>query len=1307
MSRFPALTAEFAEFLELCPSIVLLFEIDGYRILAANSEAARKYGHSQEELAEMSIMDLRPPEDMPRIARLASRLMDGSDAAGRSRHLKKDGTIFTADVRTKVMQVNGRFCKLATIHDVTEQVAQEEASRTLMAEAAARARQADQTARHFAELFDFAPGRCAILRPDTFEVVAATDGYLAALGSKRAEVVGQPLFGSGSDEGQRRNTDLAEPLRASLQNVARLAREDVMQDAVLPSASRLTTGAPATTWKIVNKPVMAPGGTVTFILHSLAGVGDSADHDADTATELLKSENTLLSRRLAESEALFRTTTNLLKAHVWRIDLENRQLEGTDRLFELFGLPLQSTALDFDTYAAMVHPDDREAMLANYLAHSDGAGTHFEFAHRIVRPDGQIVHLKGAAERIIESGRIFLSGVVEDVSAAAELKAAADRQDFLLNVAGRVGRIGGWRVDLSTRISEWSVETARIHESPETRQVGLTQALAFYPPDYFDLITDRFNACATLGTAFDEVMQIVTLRGNRVWVRVVAAPERDATGQIVAVQGAFQDISEVVQLHQQGNELRDRLSRSLENMSDAFFTLDQSWQFSFVNSRAEILFQRKRQDLLGRSIWAEYPDAVGSRFETEYRRAVETGNSVKFDAFFPPLALWFRVNAYPSADGLAVYLRDVTREHARDQHLRLLDAAVARMNDILLITEAAPIDAPDGPRIIFANKAFERLIGYATDEVIGLTPRFLQGPDTDRAELDRIRTALERNEPVRAEVINYSRAGREYWLDMDITPLADETGRTTHFVALQRDTTEQRRAEAQLRLSEERFRLINEATKDVIWDWDIPADRFWWNDNLQKVFGYEPAEFSARSAGQNGLIHPDDAERIATGLRALVDGTENAWQDDYRVFRADGRTAYVHDRAVALRDHTGKALRVLGSMADVTSARDSGMALRQSQKLEAIGQLTGGLAHDFNNLLTVIMGNSELLADSLPDDSELRRMAEMAFSAAERGSELTARLLSFARKQALEPKVIDLNSQVVSIVPLMRRSLGESIEIQVKLADDLWLTEIDAAQFEAALLNLSLNARDAMPSGGKLMIETANAWFDAETAAMIEIEEGRFVSVAVSDTGIGMPPAVVERALEPFFTTKNKGTGLGLPMAFGFAKQSGGHLKIYSEVGEGTTLKMYFPRSATTGVPESEELDLPTIPLGKNEHILVVEDDPFVRQHVIATIQSLGYRISEAENASIALELLAAADDIVLLFTDIVMPGGMNGRELADIALQRHPDLCVLYTSGYTENAVVHQGRLDPGVELLSKPYKRQDLAQKLRAVLDQAGLKS
>jgi PAS domain S-box-containing protein len=401
-------------------------------------------------------------------------------------------------------------------------------------------------------------------------------------------------------------------------------------------------------------------------------------------------------------------------------------------------------------------------------------------------------------------------------------------------------------------------------------------------------------------------------------------------------------------------------------------------------------------------------------------------------------------------------------------------------------------------------------------------------------------------------------------------------------------------------------------------------------------------------------------------------------------------------------ESVGNASGAVLVLRDVTVLKETERLLRDTQKMDAIGQLTGGVAHDFNNILTVITGTIDILRRGVADRPTLANIARMIDEAATRGADLTRQLLAFARKQPLQPQVTDVSALVVDTAKLLRPTLGQQIEIESMLEDGVWPAMVDGTQLSTALLNLALNARDAMPNGGKLTLETANVSLDeVYTQAHPETRPGPYVMVAVRDTGTGIPAALHHKVFEPFFTTKEvgKGTGLGLSMVYGFVKQSGGHIEIYSEERKGTAIKLYFPRSEEDALTHN---NTPGPPLqGGDETILVVEDDALVRKYVISQLRSLGYAPVAAANATEAIALVERGQAFHLLFTDIVMPGGMNGRELADEMARRRPDARVLYTSGFTENAIVHQGRLDPDVALLSKPYRKFDLAQMIRKALD------
>ena len=446
------------------------------------------------------------------------------------------------------------------------------------------------------------------------------------------------------------------------------------------------------------------------------------------------------------------------------------------------------------------------------------------------------------------------------------------------------------------------------------------------------------------------------------------------------------------------------------------------------------------------------------------------------------------------------------------------------------------------------------------------------------------------------------------------------------------------------------------------------------------ILGYEPAEMIGHSAVE--FIHPDDLDSTREEMRSARRG-EHMRNFETRYVHKDGQIVtltWMGAWSEPVRRHffVGR---------DLTEKRAAEAQLRQAQKMEAVGQLTGGIAHDFNNILTVITGTIEILADAVADRPELAAIAKLIDEAAERGADLTKHLLAFARRQPLQPREVDVNALILETAKLLRPTLGEHIEINPLLTEDAWTALVDPGQLSTAVLNLSLNARDAMPSGGKLVLETANIHLDEAYANMhSEVAAGPYVMIAVSDTGSGISAENLEKVFDPFFTTKDvgKGTGLGLSMVFGFVKQSNGHIKIYSEEGHGTTVKIYLPRATGLDPAASELLASPRIE-GGHEVVLIVEDDALVRKYVIAQIQSLGYTTLEASNAAEALDAIDNNPTIDLLFTDVIMPGSMNGRQLVDEALKRRPSLKTLYTSGYTENAIVHHGRLDSGVLLLGQ----------------------
>jgi signal transduction histidine kinase/ActR/RegA family two-component response regulator len=477
------------------------------------------------------------------------------------------------------------------------------------------------------------------------------------------------------------------------------------------------------------------------------------------------------------------------------------------------------------------------------------------------------------------------------------------------------------------------------------------------------------------------------------------------------------------------------------------------------------------------------------------------------------------------------------------------------------------------------------------------------------------------------------------------------------------------------------------------------------NPAANTMFGEHHSIGSEDWRRRNPVFLPDGVTLFPTGETPLARAIKGEAVDNLEIVlhRLSTLTPiHLIANGRPLHDPSGAPKGAVVVYRDVTAAKETERLLRQAQKMDAIGQLTGGIAHDFNNILTVIIGMIEIVAEEVAEEPQIVALAKTISQAADRGAELTQRLLAFARKQPLRPREVDVNALIVEATTLLRASLGEQIEIESLLDESALHALVDTSQLTTALLNLAVNARDAMPNGGRLTLETGNVLFDKNSVdARDDIRPGRYVMIAVTDNGSGIPASIRDKVFEPFFTTKGlgKGTGLGLSMVYGFVKQSGGHIGIDSEEGRGTSIKLFLPlATAQARGPTSPE---PVAVKGGRETILVVEDDPLVRKYVTSQLNSLGYRTLEAANGRDALAITDSEAEFELLFTDVIMPGAMNGRELAEEAVKRRPALKVLFTSGYTENVILSNGCLPSGVLLLRKPYRKPALAHMVRQAVN------
>lgn len=642
-----------------------------------------------------------------------------------------------------------------------------------------------------------------------------------------------------------------------------------------------------------------------------------------------------------------------------------------------------------------------------------------------------------------------------------------------------------------------------------------------------------------------------------------------------------------------------------------------------------------------------------------------------------------------------------------------------RMNEGFFVGEAVR----DGTgrmvdfRFVEMNPAFETQTGIAIADAFGRTMREVV-PGIPDELIETYAGVVDTGNPTQFEIC-IDVMGK--WFEARARSIEGD-----RFAVLFLDATDRKRVEQEVAVSAARFRSLAQSMPNHVWTSGPDGQLDWFND---RVYAYAGA--AAGTLDGNGwaaMVHPDDIDAAAAAWAgARAEG--EPYETEFRLRRHDGAYRWHIARAVPILDASGAVESWVGTNTDIEGQKAAEArlaelaaslelrveertdelarthdALRQSQKMEAIGNLTGGVAHDFNNLLQVVSGNLQLLAKDVAGNDRAERRVVNALAGVSRGAKLASQLLAFGRRSALQPKVVNIGRFVSGMDDMLRRAIGEAIEIETVVAGGLWNTLIDPAQIENALLNLAINARDAMAGTGKLTIEAGNAFLDDAYVRGQDVASGQYVMLAVTDTGAGMTPDVLAKVFEPFFSTKpeGKGTGLGLSMVYGFVKQSGGHIRIYSEPGSGTTVKLYLPRAL-----ENEDLVVSPDTMaadGGSETILVAEDDAEVRATVVETLRELGYRVLTAHDAASALTVIESGIAIDVLFTDVVMPGTLKSPELARKAKERLPNIVVLFTSGYTENAIVHGGRLDAGIDLLSKPYSREALALRLREMLNRRG---
>jgi PAS domain S-box-containing protein len=846
----------------------------------------------------------------------------------------------------------------------------------------------------------------------------------------------------------------------------------------------------------------------------------------------------------------------------------------------------------------------------------------------------------------------------------------------------------------------------------EARELVGQSLMSLAGPDSDPVVGQQLRE-AILGAQSCNVEWVVHRRdGSPLWTRISVRPVDESTRSDLRLFVTIEDISDHRRVRDSLRSSEARLDLAIESGELCMWDWNVARDEVYYNDRWRWVLGIDPQELLARTHLSErlmLPDdapellqrfeqhynGVTSAFEAEYSLPARDGSP----RWFLARARVVRRDSTGKALRMVGVLRDVSRSR---QELRNAQEVELRWERAVRGTSDGLYDWNLLTGHVWYASRFRETVGY---EAADFPDTFIAFQNVLHSEdrslvMGKIRAHLENQDrlDIRCRIVH--RSGEVRWCRLRGQAERDAAGRPARLSGSLTDISDQIDAEDALTRSQDFYGTVLDALPLLIAYIDRQQRLVYANRSGQQFFDLSLADSRGREIKDaiGELRYASIADAVARALNGELTEVQGRFRDAY------GREAHLDAALIPHRDEAGAIQGCFITARDVTEKRQLEAELRQSQKMEAVGRLTGGIAHDFNNLLSVIVGNTQLLARALRESPRLLRQSETALNAAMRGAELTRRLLAFARQQVLEPRSVDLNELIAGMYELLRRTLTGDIELRQKLGHGLWASRADPGQLENAVLNLVINARDAMPAGGVITISTRNASLGADRAAWEEpLQPGDYAVLEVSDTGHGMSPETLKRVFEPFFTTKDvgKGSGLGLAMVYGFVKQSGGQVHIRSELGRGTTVHVYFPRTQASVEKAAFEHDgEEDLPRGE-ETVLVVEDNVEVRTTVVDLLGSLGYRVLEAANGYQALERFMQHPDIALVFSDIMLPGGLLGSQLVQKLSERRPGLKVLLTSAFSESTIMQRGVLDGSVELLQKPYKVEDLARRIRAKLD------
>jgi PAS domain S-box-containing protein len=918
---------------------------------------------------------------------------------------------------------------------------------------------------------------------------------------------------------------------------------------------------------------------------------------------------------------------------------------------------------------------------------------------------------------------------------------ATDRQNILQTIRQRelelarvqeIGGIGGMRVDLSGNFpARRSPEYLRLHGLPPEAATETLHdwAQRIHPEDRSRAVEHFLAVVGGGATQYKSEYRIIRPSDGAVrWIRAVGEIERDENAAPIALVGAHIDITDRKLAEREALESEEKLRAITDALPVLISYIDGNQIFRFANKAYETWFERPLSAILAQRVDEVMSPAMYEAHRPYLDRAL-AGESVSYEVDFVRSsgAIATQVVHVPHLDpsgrtlGVYVVVSDISDRKLAERQLAESEArfrSIANSAPVLIWVTGA-----DGKRE-FVNQAYLDFFGLPYAEALALDWRRALHPD-DLPRILKEEPVIEPSLRILTVEARFLRSDGEWrWMRSESQPRWGPAGEHLGFIGVAHDISEAKRAQQELtRINETLEKRVEERTAQLAASEALVRLFFQHSSECHAVlvednggFRYQevnPATLRLYGMGRNEVV----ARRTEDVLGPLAGAEINRHlalclrEGGSRHYERLHGAAMVEAVATAIPTREGEARRVIVSARDVTERKRLEEHLRQSQKMEALGQLTGGVAHDFNNMLTLVLGGLDTIdrqvsaLSASPAIARVKRAKDMALQGVQRAQALTNRLLAFSRRQTLAPQPVNANTLVGGLCDLLRRTLGEEIGLATIFGDGLWDTFVDPNQLENALINLAVNARDAMPRSGKLTIETANCLLDAAYVDSLPegIEPGEYVMIAVADTGVGMDEDTRTRAFDPFFTTKEtgKGTGLGLSQVYGFTRQSAGYVQIESQLGKGTVVRIYLPRQASAPADLGKGDQTPSARAAGRESVLVVEDEDAVRAYTAEILRELGYRVDEASSGKAAMVILENANQLDLLLTDVVMPGGMNGRELADEAVKLRKGLRVLFMTGYSRDAIVRHGRFAPGVHVIGKPFSFHELAAKVRERLD------